>query len=695
MKLPKDSKLRAFEIHGVEFEGQSGTQHYGVCPFTGKSGKFYVNSKTLLWDSKTANLKGNLYTFLGAKGEFNALDCDYTELTKLRKLPAEAFKPWGVGFDGSKYTIPVRNEKGRVVDLRYWRPKIKGVWTTKGCKPGLLGAERLAGAHPNKPIFICEGEWDAMALQYLLVRCKKGGVVVGLPGASTFRPEWVEYFDNRDVYLCYDNDDAGAEGELKAYKLLKAGARTLHILRFSEDATEGYDVRDFVTEFLAKKKPKSGLRKFMDLFVTDPREGVPEESDDAADSSAYSKPATFAQVEKIFHKWLYLKDTDGIRIALATVLSNRIDGDPIWMFFVAPPGGSKTATLIAFNRCSKVFITSSLTARSLISGMNFRNGIDPSLIPKLNGKVLIIKDFTCILEQRDNEKDEIFSILRDAYDGSCGKVFGNGIIRRYESRFSILAAVTPAIYSEGSKSASLGERFLKFTISDNLRHVSEDDIIARAISNVDTETTMRSEMEDVVQSFVRHPTKSRPSIPPDILATIISLAKLGARARASIQRDRFRPDMVEGRPSAEIGSRLGKQLAKLAMSLALVERRTTVNYDDLRLIQKVVLDTVPQRVEDVLRYMWKACPDPDDSVSTRSIAHATRYPHATVSRLLANFNLLEIISRVGSSTRFSWALTDYIRKCIEGSGIYAEPELLNRKRVRIKRKKRKKNVEKN
>ncbi|MHA2402440.1 MAG: toprim domain-containing protein, partial [Candidatus Kariarchaeaceae archaeon] len=635
MKLPRNSKVRAFELHGVEFEGESTSQYYGRCPFSGKSGKFYVNKETLLWDSKITDLNGNLYKFLEAIAELNAGN-GLEKLSRNRGLPKEAFHFWGIGYGAGKYTIPVRNEKGTVIDLRYWRPKIHGVWTTKGCKPGLLGAERLVKAHPNKPVYICEGEWDVVALQYLLQICKKGGIVVGLPGAKTFRKEWVEWFENRDVFLCYDNDKAGAEGELKAFRLLHDRTRTLHYLRFPEETTEGYDVRDWVVEWLSKKKPKTGLREFTKLFVGEPR--LSEEAEDESDTrtkSAYTKPASFKEVEKVFKKWLHLSDTDGIRVALATVLSNRLDGDPIWMFFVAPPGGSKTATLSAFTRCRKTYITSSITSRSLISGFHFRNGVDPSLIPKLAGKVLIIKDFTCILEMRDNEKDEIFGILRDAYDGSCGKVFGNGIVRRYNSRFSILAAVTPSIYSEGSKNASLGERFLKFCVSDNLRHFSEDAIIEKAISNVNTETAMRSEMEDVVQSFMQRKTNSKPEIPSEILASIISLAKLGARARASIQRDRFRPDMVEGRPSAEVGSRLGKQLAKLSMSLAFVDGRNKVNEADLRIVKKVVIDTVPQRVEDIIRFMWKKCPHEDDTIKTRDIVFGTRYPTATISRLLA------------------------------------------------------------
>ena len=57
-------KFRVFETHGVIFNSIRGDEHYGLCPFTGKEDKFYVNEKTMLWDSKTAGIGGNITKFL-------------------------------------------------------------------------------------------------------------------------------------------------------------------------------------------------------------------------------------------------------------------------------------------------------------------------------------------------------------------------------------------------------------------------------------------------------------------------------------------------------------------------------------------------------------------------------------------------------------------------------------------------------
>ena len=67
---------------------------------------------------------------------------------------------------------------------------------------------------------------------------------------------------------------------------------------------------------------------------------------------------------------------------------------------------------------------------------------DPSLIPKLDGKVLVIKDFTVILKERHEIASAILSQLRDAFDGSIRKAFGTGKDKKYNAKFGVIAAVT-------------------------------------------------------------------------------------------------------------------------------------------------------------------------------------------------------------------------------------------------------------
>lgn len=675
-------KLKPFVAHGVRFHGTSGNQYYGDCPFSGKENKFYVNPATQLWDSKVTGASGNLPQFLQRIADQNITsmnDVAKQRLIRDRKLPWEAFEGWGIGFDGLWFTIPVYDISGRLVDLRRWKPT-KNIQTTPTMHPGLLNAPSLKNA--KGPVYLCEGEWDAIAMAWLLKRSKKSGVVAGVPGAGVFRTDWVPWFANRDVIVLYDNDEAGEQGELRIQKFLKGTARSLQFIHWPANLPSGFDVRDWVVHGLTVKNNVKGCyANLAKLYHNDTRQQNQDSS--VSDTDEPTTYASFNEVARTFKKWLFLKDTAAIEIVLATALSHHIDGDPVWLFLVAPPGGSKTETLTALSRYKETYLTSSLTPHSLISGFPTANGRDPSLIPRLDGKILVIKDFTSILSMRDMEKDEIFGILRDAYDGKCSKTFGNGIVRSYSSRFTIVAAVTPRVYDLAGDHQSLGERFLKFCIGDSLEHVSENDIIIKAIANVNSEHEMRDELQSVVRNFlVTHVPRSLPELSSAMISKIVELAKFGARLRGTVSRDRFRSDMIMSRPSAEVGSRLGKQLAKMAISIAMVHEKEAVSDYEYNLVKKIMLDTIPQRTEDVIKYIWAACPSEDDDRSTREIAEDTRYPHVTVARVMADLHLLDVVRKSGSHNSFRWALSPYIRNCINGASLYTSEIELNRPKMR-------------
>lgn len=704
-KKKKTSKLDIFETHGVALTGESGDQVIGTCPFTGKDGKFYINKNTFLWDSKTGGVSGNINEFLRLTAiRYQKLLTPelLQKLADARGLPTSAFTGWGLGWTGRAYAIPVCDVRGRTVDIRTYR--IGGsVYATKGANTGLLWSEQLA-KNPSWPVYVCEGEWDAIALRWLLLHLKKEGVVVAVPGSGTFKSEWVPWIAGRRVHTLFDHDAAGEAAEHRMLGLLKNSVQLLTFVHWPESFPSGFDVRDWVIAGAIRKlTPKRCFRALTEMFRLEPRQTVlPETSANAPDDAngaergpesvierretKWKHPPTLDEVYTEFKKWLYLDSTDGIAIMLATVISQQIDGEPVWMFIVGPPGSAKTETLSSLSWVENMYMTSSVTPHSLISGASWKDGGDPSLIPKLDGKVMVIKDFTSILSMRDTEKDEVFGILRDAYDGKCGKEFGNGIVRRYESRFTVLAAVTPSIYALSSSHTALGERFLKFGIGDNLVHQHEDEIIERAISNINRETAMRDDLADVVHAFLSRrlrmakiEPKELPVIPDGLRKRVIALARFGSRMRGTVTRDTFRNDIITSRPSAEVGSRLGKQLAKLCQALAVVRGRRTVSAEDYRLVKKVMLDTIPQRTEDLIRHMLLHCPRENDTMTAGEIAIKTRYPQATVSRILQDLTVLDITRRVavkigvhGNGT--CWTLTPYIRKVIADANLYSDKE---------------------
>lgn len=688
------TKRRIFEAHGVVFADESGDQLIGYCPFSNREGKFYVNKKTWLWDSKTAGVSGNIYKFLALSASRYEKIITPDQLKTLgmnRELPTSAFKEHGIGWDDvhEVYTLPIRDVTGTVVDIRYC--KLGGrMMSTPGANVGLWNAHTLK-IDPAAPVYICEGEWDGIALAWLLKKIGNHGLVIAVPGAGIFKPDWVPWLSGRIIHSLYDHDEAGHEGEHVLLKRLWNSVQRMTFVHWPQDMPSGFDVRDWIIRHIEDDKLDQAYPRLVKLFkVTPQTEFLAQKQNDGSGQlnpantgpsdkpSRWKQPPTLDDVMRVFTKWLHLENTDAIRIMLATVVSQAMDGPPVWTFLVGPPGSAKTAVLASLNTYPKVYSTSSLTVHALISGASGKDTADPSLIPRLNGKIVVVKDFTSILSMRDAEKDEIFGILRDAFDGRCGKVFGNGVERNYISRFTILAAVTPRIYDISSQHTALGERFLKFAVGDNLHHVEENEIIARAIQNINSEAKMNDEFQDVVSSFLERQVKLDhvPSIPDHIEKRIVALARFGARMRGSVTRDSYRNDIMTSRPSAEIGSRLGIQLAKLGKALAMVVGRQHVGLEEYRLLKKTMLDTIPQRNEDLVRHLIKL----GGSAPSHMLTEATRYPGATIQRLLQDMHVLDIMMRKGSAVRAEWTLSPYMARCVKEAELYQKgTEELKRK----------------
>ncbi|TXH09895.1 MAG: hypothetical protein E6R03_16050 [Hyphomicrobiaceae bacterium] len=700
----KSNPLHLFEAHGIVFSHFTDTQAVGACPWTGKDGKFYVNKTSGLWDSKTAGKSGNpqeflrqmadLYAkhFVGKRAETLALD---------RGIPVEAFESFHVGWNGRYYTIPSYAPDGTVTDIRFYSLGGK-MRSTPGARAGLVGVHTLR-VDTTGVVYVCEGEWDAMAWAYTLTTLGRTGAVIGVPGSSTFKPDWAFALRGKRIFAMYDADDAGRDGLRIVAERCANTAASIAGLEWPDDTPQGWDVRDEVKRAIKADTLPALVKTLMGRFApivmakgmkpkakaplpADPdRPGVSGNTDPEAPSlgkpSRWTTAPTLADVERTFRKWLYLDSMDALHVMLATVVSQTIDGAPIWVFLVAPPGGSKTEHLNSLSWVQQVYMTSSLTPHSLISGANYKNNEDPSLIPRLDGKVMVIKDFTAILGMRDADKEEIFSILRDAYDGHCGKVFGNGIERAYQSRFTILGAVTPAIYTLSGNHAALGERFLKFTLGDNIEHKAEDDIVRRAITNINRETSMRDELADAVNAYLTRTVRTAtvPTLDDAMVTRIIALSKFGARMRGTVTRDTYRHEIMTSRPSAEVGSRLGVQMAKLGQSLAMVRGAPAVGMREYALLKKVMLDTIPQRLEDMVRCIVRASPHAEAWVRYDDVMAMTRYPLATVKRLIQDLHVLGVVHRRMDAGRATWALSPYMRGTIAAAGLYTTDQERNRR----------------
>jgi hypothetical protein len=222
------------------------------CPFCGRD-RFYLSVATGQYQCKKCDAKGNVTTFLTwfHKQRLAATtDDDYRRLKDKRGLPLQVLKRHEIALDAGLgcWMVAFKNENGNVVNIqRYYPDKGKpNKYMLPELPLALYGFEKLV-ADKDKPVNVCEGPWDAMALDYSIgAQNRDKSVTVATPG--TFAERWVEHFRGRRVRAFYDNDKGGQQHRERVRKLLgESGvAAELQLLTWPEGYPDGCDLNDLI-----------------------------------------------------------------------------------------------------------------------------------------------------------------------------------------------------------------------------------------------------------------------------------------------------------------------------------------------------------------------------------------------------------------------------------------------------------------
>jgi len=246
-----EKKLWWLQELGLDVLDDSQIEWTCICPFCyDTKHHFYLHSEKILYDCKKCGEQGN-YLALMSQLALN-LAVDFTKkalnrLAKDRELPREAFTDYDFGWTGTIYTLLVRDFYGNIINvLRYKRgDKLR---SAPGCKTGLFGAQHLADKSRKKePVYIVEGPWDAIALDWLRRKARKSGIVTAVQGAGHLPDESIRFFKTRDIFIIQDNDEAGAKGEARIAAKLQNIVKSIQFYKWDEDDPESMDVRDLIT----------------------------------------------------------------------------------------------------------------------------------------------------------------------------------------------------------------------------------------------------------------------------------------------------------------------------------------------------------------------------------------------------------------------------------------------------------------
>ena len=131
----------------------------------------------------------------------------------------------------NRIEIPYANEEGTIVRVRYRMAGKQFKWN-KGEELCLYGLWRMEKIRNAGYVVLVEGESDAQTLIQL------GLPVLGVPGATTMKPEWAACLDGLDVIL-HDEGDGGAEAfKAKVGEVIDRPFRTFKCLDIDPDCKD-------------------------------------------------------------------------------------------------------------------------------------------------------------------------------------------------------------------------------------------------------------------------------------------------------------------------------------------------------------------------------------------------------------------------------------------------------------------------
>ena len=374
---------------------------------------------------------------------------------------------------------------------------------------------------------------------------------------------------------------------------------------------------------------------------------------------------TLAKVKSAFRRWLHIEDEHYLDVGLATVVAHQFAGDPVWLFLVGASGSGKTEFLQSL-RTEKVYALTQLTQHTFVSGLNLPKQKDPSLLPELDGKVVVIKDFTAILSENPKMRAQIFGQLRDIYDGSTAKAFGSGVgTRRYDCHMGLIAGVTPAIEQYQSLGQVLGERFLNYRI----RYANPEKAVEKAMQNAGSQREMREELKAVVSEFLDRDWPDTPdavTIPAHYAGKIMSLASAVAVLRTTVPKNRS--GTVEYVPETEVATRLVVQLTKLGSALASIRGKLEFGEAEYDVLLKVGRHSTPSvRIRLVQALLHLSGPSAG-FVESASIADHSHLSPTTVRAAMDDLRLLDLVERKGSNP-IRWRASERLRRVLTQSGL--------------------------
>lgn len=192
-----------------------------------------------------------------------------------RGITLETVSKYRLGWTGDRYAIPIRDDRGVLVNVRKYKPEATGkdmkmISYSKGSMAGDKKTHKYGEARltplpiPAGKILVCEGEMDC-----LLALQEGFDAVTPTSGCGHWNDEWSPLFSGRDVVIAFDKDEAGRKGAESVAKKLVNFASSVAILKWPDALFDKGDLTNFIVDLGGDAKSLGKLVDAAVPFVTD------------------------------------------------------------------------------------------------------------------------------------------------------------------------------------------------------------------------------------------------------------------------------------------------------------------------------------------------------------------------------------------------------------------------------------------
>jgi hypothetical protein len=400
-------------------------------------------------------------------------------------------------------------------------------------------------------------------------------------------------------------------------------------------------------------------RSFEELMKSEFEVKIPSSDEDVA--SNYRKTETpqgvqtFDQIASKIEEYLpNTKDTLKIMLAVATsgTRKNRV---MLWLLLVGSPSSGKTDLVKLIKNNKNVMCLDNLTQNSFITGER-QSEKEPvyDLLPKLDSKCLVIKDWTSLFSLDEKATKKIIGDWVNSYDKSLSKFSSRRGNITYESEFSHVGCITPATLNKHTTYLNMiGPRFMHFIIPDlttDQENQSFDAIFSnedRSVKEKDAGTLVSLYLDYLNTRQILDIKELSKGVEKFLRVASRFMAK--ARGIVVVQSSSFKDD--QGKEvtyyealdtQIEQPWRAVQQLIALSKYLALVANKDEVGSEELRLIREIVLSSMPADRANALKVLRTA---ENQEITTKELSDDSGKSFRTSGRLLEELSALGILRK--------------------------------------------------